>query len=252
MSISSFIAIAALAFFCEFLGLSLGMGYGMIIVPVLLMIGFEPLEIVPIVLLSEFISGMIAAVLHHKFKNVDFKPGTQDFKIVTTLIACSIIGAVIAVLVAINVSQMVIKALIGCIIVLVGFAVLVMRNRSIPFSWPRLVLFGLAGAFNKGITGGGYGPLVTGGQVLSGVDGRNAVGTTTLAKAVACGMSVVVYFLFGDGIDVFLAPPLILGAVLSAPFAAASTKKITQKKIKLFIGILTVVLGATILIRVFL
>ena len=46
-----------LAFFCEFVDSSLGMGFGTILSPVLLLMGFEALDVVPAVLFSECITG---------------------------------------------------------------------------------------------------------------------------------------------------------------------------------------------------
>ena len=37
-------------------------------------------------------------------------------------------------------------------------------------------------SFNKGTSGGGYGSVVTGGQLPAGVDGENAVGITSIAE----------------------------------------------------------------------
>ena len=66
-----------------------------------------------------------------------------------------------------------------------------------PFSWWRIGGLGTLAAFNKGISGGGYGPLVTAGQVLSGIRGRNAVGITSLAEGVTSIVGFGIYFLSG-------------------------------------------------------
>ena len=50
-----------LAFVCEFIDSSLGMGYGTSLTPLLLLMGFEPMQVVPAVLFSEFVSGFTAA-----------------------------------------------------------------------------------------------------------------------------------------------------------------------------------------------
>lgn len=251
MSLELFIGLALGAFLCEYIALSLGMGYGIILVPALLFLGFKPLQAVPVVLMSEFISGIIGAFFHHKFKNVDFRFGTRDFKIVTTMIVCSIIGAAIAVLVAINIPQLILKLFIGIIILSMGIIILVTRKMSIPFSWTKITVLTLVAAFNKGMSGGGYGPLVTGAQILSGVPSKNAVGITSLAKAIACMIGVLMYLLTKSQVDFFLASPLILGAVISVPFATLSVKKIPQETMKFFIGILTTFLGVLILIKIF-
>ena len=107
-----FIGLGLAAFLCEYISLSLGMGYGIILVPILLFLGFKPLQIIPIVLISELLSGLIAALFHHKFENVDFRFGTRDSKIVTVMAACSIIGAVIAVPIAVNISPSIFTSLL--------------------------------------------------------------------------------------------------------------------------------------------
>lgn len=63
------IFLAALA--CEYLDSSLGMGYGTTLTPLLLIAGFEPLQVVPAVLLSELLTGVTAGALHHRDGNVD-------------------------------------------------------------------------------------------------------------------------------------------------------------------------------------
>jgi len=45
------ILLMPLAFVCEFIDSSLGMGYGTSLTPILLLMGFHPLQVVPAVLL---------------------------------------------------------------------------------------------------------------------------------------------------------------------------------------------------------
>ncbi len=74
------ILVIPLAFLCEFVDSSLGMGFGTILSPVLLFMGFEALDVVPSILFSECITGMTAALAHHRVRNVDFHatfPGHQ-------------------------------------------------------------------------------------------------------------------------------------------------------------------------------
>lgn len=73
--------IIPLAFICELVDSSLGMGYGTTLTPLLLILGYDPLDVVPAVLFSEFITGIFTGLLHHKFENVDLRPGTRDFKV---------------------------------------------------------------------------------------------------------------------------------------------------------------------------
>ncbi len=49
------LTIILFAFICEYVDSSLGMGYGTTLTPLLLIMGYNPLQIVPAVLLSELI-----------------------------------------------------------------------------------------------------------------------------------------------------------------------------------------------------
>lgn len=44
-------------------------------------VGYNPLQIVPCILLSELITGLSSSFFHHKFKNADFRIGALDLKI---------------------------------------------------------------------------------------------------------------------------------------------------------------------------
>jgi len=179
-----FLPIILLAFICEFIDSSLGMGYGTTLTPLLLLMGYNPLQIVPAILLSELFTGFGAAFFHHKFKNVNFKIGNSDLKVALIMGGCSVFGALIAVLLALSLPAFTVKLYIGVLVFIMGVIILATLNRSFPFSWKKIVGLGLLAAFNKGISGGGYGPVVTGGQILSGVKEKNAIGIASLAIGV--------------------------------------------------------------------
>jgi len=247
------ILIIFLAFICEYVDSSLGMGYGTTLTPLLLIMGYNPLQIVPAILLSELVTGLSAAFFHHKFKNSNFKIGSTDFKIATVMAGCSIIGALAAVFIALNLPVFYIKLYIGLVIFSMGVFILVSLNRKYKFSWKKIVSLGLLAAFNKGISGGGYGPLVTGGQILSGVKSKNAIGITSLAEGLTCLVGVITYLIFTDHtIEWHLAPSLVLGAILSVPFAAYTVKRFKGERLKLIVGISTLILGLVILRKLFL
>ena len=86
--------------------------------------------------------------------------------------------------------------------------------------------------------------MVTGGQLLAGVDGKNAIGITSLAEGLTCIVGVLMYWIHPQAIDWRLAPWLCLGALLSVPFSAWTVKVIKTDKLRLAIGIITLLLGA--------
>lgn len=251
LGIQIFLVMIILAFFCELLDSTLGMGYGTTLTPVLMLFGFAPLAIIPCVLLSELITGITAGVAHHKAGNVNFNRGSIHLKVALVLAVCSIVGATIAVFVAINIPKSWLKTYIGGIVLGMGVIILLTLNKEYKFSWKKITGLGLIASFNKGMSGGGYGPVVTGGQILSGMNGNNAVGITSLAEGLTCIVGVIVFVVSPEIINWNLAPSLIIGALLSVPFSTFIVKKLPTKTLKIAIGALTLTLGSVTLIKVF-
>ena len=267
-------AIITLAFMCEYMDSTLGMGYGTTLTPIFLLLGFGPMQIVPVILLSELATGLLAGFFHHREGNVDFKPRTTNIslivqklkslgcvesfkqgiplhlKVALLLAACSIVGTVVAVFVAVNIPRFWLKIYIGCLVTAMGVIILVCLGREFRFSWKKIAFLGLIASFNKGMSGGGYGPIVTGGQILSGVEGKSAVGITSLAEGLTCLVGIITYVLIlKKPLDLRLAPWIIIGAVLSVPLCAKSVKLISTHKLKLMIAVLTITLGMFTLIK---
>lgn len=239
------------AFFCELIDSSLGMGYGTTLVPILLLLGYEPLQVVPAVLLSEFATGVAAGVFHHEFGNVNFRPGTRDFKVMLLMTGLSIVGVLAAVVVAVNIPTWVLKVYVGVLVLGIGIVILWYRDREIEFSWQRVGTMGLIAAFNKGMSGGGYGPVVTGGQVLSGVGSRNAIGIASLAEGITSAVGFMAYMASGAPFPFALAPSLLLGALISTPVAAYVVSRCKMRRLTTMVGGSATLLGAYTLINLF-
>lgn len=247
-----FIAVILLAFAAELINALLGGGHGVLLTPLLIMLGFKPLSVVPAVLLAEIVGGTLVGVTHHRFGNVDFRWRSNHLRLALLLGVSSILGVMIAVFIAVRLQTKVLEAYIGVLVLLIGVIVLFTINKHFRFSWKKIVGLGVFAAFNKGISGGGYGPLVTGGQLLTGLNSKQAVAITSLAKSLTCFTGIVAYLLMSETTDWSLAPSLILGAVFSVPFSAFIVKKMYEKSLRMFIGVLTIVLGTLILIKILL
>jgi len=245
------LTIFAIAFACEYFDASVGMGYGTTLSPVLLLFGYQPLQIVPAILISELIASGTAAFAHHSFGNVNFRPGTRDFNVAATLGLCSLVGAVAAVLIAVSIPPIYLKTWIGAVVLLVGILIITNVERAIPFSWWKMVAFGLAASFNKGMSGGGYGPLVTGGQLISGVRSKSAVAITALAEGMTCGVGALAYYFTKDALDWSLAPPMILAVLCAVPFAALTVRTLETRTLTILIGVATTVLGTVTLLKLY-
>ena len=166
----NYLPITVLAFVLEIVDASFGMGYGTILTPALLMLGLDALRVVPAVIASQLVGDFLAVFFHHQFKNVDMSVGSQDFKVGATLAGFSLVGSVAAVLFALRLSKFALNLYIGLLVAVVGIVVLVTYEKDRDFSWLRLLFLGSIASFNKGLSGGGYGPVVAGGQILTGTE----------------------------------------------------------------------------------
>jgi len=237
-------ALAAMAFACEFVDSSLGMGYGTTLTPILLLMGYELKLIVPVVLLSEFATGLTAGGFHHALGNVNFRLRSRDSKVTLALAGCGVIGATAAVQFLTRVPPFWAKLYFALMITSMGIIILIRRNSSYRFSWGKVGALGVISSFNKGMSGGGYGPLVVGGQVLSGCDAKNAVGCTSLAESLVCLVALIGFAMIGVFPSFGLAVPIVLGALLSAPCAAAMTRFLDSKlDLKRLVGSVVLILG---------
>ncbi len=246
------IGIIAVAFMSEYFDASLGMGYGTTLTPILLLFGFKPLQIVPAVILSQFVSGIIAASLHHRLGNVDFSRDEKYIKIAFIIAAGGIVAAVMSVLVAVSLPQIILEIYIGSLVLIIGVVILLTLENHYRFSWSKIFGLGVVAGINKGISGGGYGPIVTGGQILCGMDEKNAVSITALSESLVCIVATIGYIFIASETSWVLTPYLLIGSVLAAPLSVLTVKKIKTKRLKTLIGVVTITLGLATLIRVLL
>lgn len=235
--------IALAAFVSEYVDSSLGMGYGTTLAPVLLLVGFEPLQVVPAVLVSEFATGLVAAKLHQAFGNVRYNGTSPAGRIALLLAGCGALGAVAAVTLALQLPRRVLGTYIGLTVFATGVLILVTRRRPMRFSWGRLVAIGVLASFNKGIGGGGYGGLITGGQILSGLDPKASIGVASLAESIVSLVGMATYVGLARALDWQLTLAMLSGALLSAPFAAFTVKKMRIPHLRLGVALAACVLG---------
>lgn len=267
-----------LAFAAEYVDSTLGMGYGTSLTPLLVSLpvfAFSPLQVVPAILLSELVTGIMAGLFHNAVGNVKLFGETMKIKPLTAAIeekgffaglrqsmprhlkmtvlisSLSAVGAVAAALIAINIPQFYLKLYIAVLILGIGIYILATLGKTFKFTWGKLMGLGVVASFNKGMSGGGYGPVVTGGQLLSGVDAKASIAITSVAEAVTCVFGLVTYLVATPDIDLSLAPYLMIGGLLSVPLSALSVKRMKTKRLRMYIGIAVILLGTYSMIKVF-
>jgi uncharacterized membrane protein YfcA len=205
--------------------------------------GFEPLQIVPCVLASEFVTGLCAGLMHHRDGNVDLLNDRQVRRTLLLLSTLSVLGVIAAVWLALTVPKFWLTAIISVIVISVGVVVIGTFQRQLRFRARHVVLLGTVAAFNKGLSGGGYGPLVTAGQVVSGLSPKQAVAITSLAESLTCAFGLAAYFIMNRSADWALLMPLTAGAVLSVPMATLAVRRVPERTMRLSVGAATCCLG---------
>jgi uncharacterized protein len=241
--------VGVIAFGLAIIDSAFGMGYGTILTPVMLLLGYDALLLVPAVIGSQLVGDVLQVFFHHEFKNVDMSPRSPDFKVGLALSAFSLVGSVIGVLFVLNISKFALNLYIGVLVLVIGLVVLLNRERETDFSWLRLLFLGSIASFNKGLSGGGYGPVVTAGQVLTGVNARAAIGITAMAEGVTCVAALATYMLAGKAVDWRLMGAMAVGVALSTPIAAYIVSKLPPKHLKLIIGVLTIAMGTLTILK---
>lgn len=251
MELIFFSFIVILAFSCEFLDASLGGGYGTILTPVLLFFNLDVFYIVPSILTSEILIGLGGAIFHQYFGNTDFSSNGKTNRYIFYLIGgLGVITSALSVLIALQLNKIIIKMYIGILVLILGL--LMLRVTRYIFSWKKLGAIGLLSAFNKSISGGGFGPLVTAGQVVSGRTIKNSIGVSLACKAPVCLAGLLSYILLNGIFSLDLTLALIIGAIPATFLGALTTKRIRNETIlRRLVGILAIILGMFTIFRNF-
>ena len=265
MEFETIILIVTLAFVGEFIDSSMGMLYGTILSPLLIILGYEPLVVVPSILLSQACGGFVASIFHHKFTNASFRAKTinpkiiikklkevgitksfkigfsEDIKIVFIISSLGIVSTILAVIFALSIPKWALKSYIGVLVILMGFILL--SKRQFKFTWKKMLGIGILSSFNKGLSGGGFGPVVTTGQIIAGNNSKSSIASTTLSEVPICLTAFLTYFLINGFSDWIFLSALTLGSVIAAPLGALLTSKINEKRLRPILGTITLILG---------
>ncbi|MDC7232204.1 MAG: sulfite exporter TauE/SafE family protein [Spirochaetales bacterium] len=225
-----FIWVILLAVLFEFLDSSAGMGYGTALTPMLLLLGFHPMQIVPAIMIQQCIAGFSAAYMHKEFSNVEWKlkPMSETLRVALFLTitgSAATLLSTTAFYSVFKVSEEFIKIYVSILLILMGAVSMIHNRGSRPYRPGRILFFGTLAGFNKGVGGGGYGPVVTVGGILSGIPVKTMTAITSLAEGIVCLSSLILWFiLMTTGrveLDFILLPSMIIGsfaAVIAAPY----------------------------------
>jgi uncharacterized membrane protein YfcA len=246
---SGWFAILGVAFLTGYLDTCVGGGHGTMLTPTLILLGFPSRMVVPAILLSEIGIGILAAILHYRAGNIRLARGEQHRRVLLVLSACSLVGSIMAVTAAVKLPQRWVNLYIGLVIVAVGLLLATGWRSARGFSMRRVIVLGTVAAFNKGISGGGYGPLLTGGQVLSGISEKGAVSITPLARGLTGLISVTLYFAAKGTLEPALALPLVIGSLVAIPVAVFTVTRVNADVLRKGIVATILILGVLLVVR---
>jgi uncharacterized membrane protein YfcA len=232
-----------LSFGSGVIDLSLGMGYGFTVTPLMLMLGFTPQEAVPAVLISSFIGGLSSSIWNHRLQNVDFNFNSRAFKIASFTATLGVLGAIAGVYISFNLPMRVVGLYIGAIVIASGALVIISKNLISEFSWNKMAVISLIGSLNKGLTGSGFGPVITTGAMLSGIDEKASVSIQSLSEASVSLVGFLAYLMLQGYVDYWVAATMSMGVLIASPLAAGIVHRINGKMLRVLVGILALIIG---------
>lgn len=253
-----------LAFLFESMDSMAGMGFGTALSPLLFLFGYSPLQIVPAILISEAITGIIDSFFDHEYKNVhySFYPLNDATKISLIIAFFGCLAVFISIFLsyfAIKFPEVLIKIYVSILVILMGLMgfLSIKLNRKTDQSKKQLKMligFSALAGFNKGIGGGGYGPVITMGQLFSGIYEKSATAIVSFAESIVSIVGIITFFLIsfaGVEVDLVLLPSLFTGGFFAALIAPYLVRVFPNKIWKYFIPIYAIGIGIFLLIKSF-
>lgn len=237
-----FIFFFILGLICEFIDSHLGGGYGTIISPMVLMMGYSPLEIIPAIMLSEIITGLAGGMIYNISKQVVTKSSL-------ILFGTASIGAIAGTALLISIDKFYISLYIALLVLGLGF--LMIRGFKIRKSSTKHVgALGSLIGFNKALSGGGFGPIAVAGLSVLGLDSKKAIGTTLLAEGLTCITALGLLFLNNPNYSFnSLVVPLVIGSLIGCVIGSKRTIKYDCNRLQRLVSVFIFLLGMSLLIK---
>jgi uncharacterized membrane protein YfcA len=255
------VAVALLALFFETVDSSAGMGFGTALSPLLLVLGFAPLQVVPALVAAQAFTSATGGLMHSEFENVEFslRPLNRPTKTMLLIAVPGAIGACVAVVLtyfALELPDTFIQTYIA--ILVLGMAVLIasnaLRGGRHDYRPRRLPFFGAVAGVNKGIGSGGYGPVVTLGGVLSGLLEKTSVALATMAEGIASTVGAITFLVIaalGTDVDWRLLPWLWLGAFPASVLGPYAVRVLPVRVWRYAVPAYATVIATILLVRMY-
>ncbi len=118
------------------------------------------------------------------------------------------------------------------------------------FAWWKHYAIGILAAFNKALSGGGFGPVTSTGGIIGGLKSKVSIATTTLAEVCICLGAFIVYLFLSGNLDLIFTVGLCIGSFIGGIFGPYLSSKVSHDRLRKSIGILGLISGIWLLWRV--
>ncbi|MFD1511941.1 sulfite exporter TauE/SafE family protein [Halomarina rubra] len=245
--------VIALAFTFELMDSAAGMGFGTALAPVLFLLGYDPLQVTPVLLVSEAVTGLISGGVHHELKNTSFsfRPLNDATRMMLLLGGVGSVASIVSIVLtyfALTLPDVYIETYVAVLVLVMGAIGLLRARRvtTIEYRPRRIVGFAVIAGLNKGIGGGGYGPVVTLGQILSGVYEKSATAIASLAESIVSVVGVLTFVALstqGVAVDLVLLPSVFTAGFLAAVAAPYLVRVVPNRVWRYVIPLYAFVIG---------
>ena len=236
--------VAVSAFVFETLDSASGMGFGATIGTLLFVLGYDPLAVTPVLLLSEAATGIVSGLFHSEFKNVKFGFGNASAVEATRVLGIVVVLGVLAVIVSViltylqfSIPDAYIKGYVGVVVLLIASVTVVQKYVGSATEYrPRLLIgFAIFAGLNKGIAGSGYGPVITLGEIISGVYEKSATAITSMAEGIVSLAGIATFFgitAAGVEVNLMLLPSVFAGGFLAAILSPYTVRALPNRALQ--------------------
>lgn len=250
-----FLIVVGVGFIAQLIDGSLGMGFGVLSMSLLVAAGVAPAAASATVHVAKIGTAVISGTAHWRFGNV-------DTKVMLLLGIPGAVGAYLGASVLSNLSLEVAKPYVSLILMSLGIVIVARflhgrRKNGQPApdaeQAPRparspylLVPLGLIGGFVDASGGGGWGPVTTSTLVASRqLSTRTTIGTVNAAElAVAVAASIgFIQHLGSAGVRWDITAAILLGGLLAAIPAAWLVKHVDDRALGMGVGVLIIALS---------
>jgi uncharacterized membrane protein YfcA len=256
------ITIVLLSALFQVIDSSVGMGFGTAMVPLLLALGYDPLSIVPTLLIVQAISGLMAGWLHHEVGNLNlsFQPLNNSAKALIVTVCIGVVSSMLSIVLVYftwSIPEKIIKTYISILVIVSGLIVIVSKKERWrqTYRQNRLLFFALLAGINKGISSSGYGPLITLGTIYAGIRVKSAVALTTLAEGLVSLFGCLTFlFLMSMGLELNLEllPFILIGSFLASVAAPYIVRVFPSNLYKSFVPTYAILIGVFLLCKTYL